>query len=41
MLYFSDPRMFEKVHSGGRQIEDPSKLKQELSLGNKYAALQD
>ena len=40
-LCFSDPRSFEKVQFGGRQIEDPSKINQQLSLGNKYAALQD
>lgn len=37
----SDPRSFEKVQYGGKQIEDPSKISQQLSLGNKYAALQD
>lgn len=37
----SDSRSFEKVHYGGKQMEDPTKLSQQLSLGNKYAALQD
>lgn len=37
----SDPRSFEKVQHGGRQMEDPSKVMQQLSLGNKFSALQD
>lgn len=37
----TDPRSFERVQYGGKQIEDPTKLREQLSLGNKYAALQD
>ncbi|KAJ8307162.1 hypothetical protein KUTeg_015246 [Tegillarca granosa] len=32
---------FERVQTGGRQMEDPTKGNLQLSLGNKYAALQD
>ncbi|XP_060068023.1 protein CDV3 homolog [Ylistrum balloti] len=32
---------FERVQGGGKQVEDPSKVNMQLSLGNKYAALQD
>ncbi|XP_069120414.1 protein CDV3 homolog [Argopecten irradians] len=32
---------FERVQGGGKQMEDPSKVNMQLSLGNKYAALQD
>ena len=41
VLFFSDHRSFEKVLYGGKQIEDPSKHRDELALENKYAALQD
>lgn len=37
----SDTRNFEKVQYGGRQMEDPTKLREQLSVANKYAALQD
>ncbi|KAK3612155.1 hypothetical protein CHS0354_016538 [Potamilus streckersoni] len=37
----SDTRSFERVQHGGRQLEDPSKSSIQLSLGNKYAALQE
>ncbi|XP_033733180.1 protein CDV3 homolog [Pecten maximus] len=32
---------FERVQGGGKQMDDPSKVNMQLSLGNKYAALQD
>lgn len=38
---FSDPRNFERVQHGGRQMDDPTKATQQLSLGNKFSALQD
>lgn len=37
----SDTRSFEKVQYGGRQTEDPTRLREQLSVANKYAALQD
>lgn len=37
----SDPRSFERVQHGGRQLDDPTKSAQQLSLGNKFSALQD
>ncbi|KAL4228466.1 hypothetical protein ACF0H5_011513 [Mactra antiquata] len=37
----SDPRNFEKVQHGGRQMDDPTRTTQQLSLGNKFSALQD
>lgn len=37
----SDPRSFERVQHGGRQLDDPTKTSQQLSLGNKFSALQD
>ncbi|KAH3699907.1 hypothetical protein DPMN_074869 [Dreissena polymorpha] len=37
----SDPTTFERVQHGGRQIDDPTKVTQQLSLGNKFSALQD
>ncbi|VDI53685.1 Hypothetical predicted protein [Mytilus galloprovincialis] len=32
---------FEKVQSGGRNIDDSNKVNQQLSLGNRYSSLQD
>lgn len=32
---------FEKVQSGGRNIDDSNKVSQQLSLGNRYSSLQD
>ncbi|XP_062588539.1 protein CDV3 homolog [Saccostrea cucullata] len=32
---------FNRVQSGGKTMEDPSKAHQSLSLGNKFSALQD
>lgn len=37
----SDPRSFERVQHGVRQLDDPTKSSQQLSLGNKFSALQD
>lgn len=32
---------FEKVQSGGRNIDDSTKVNQQLTLGNRYSSLQD
>lgn len=32
---------FEKVQSGGRSIDDPTKVNQQLTLGNRFTSLQD
>lgn len=32
---------FNKVQSGGKHVDDPSKAQQSLTLGNKFSALQD
>ena len=42
LLFFSGSRGdFEKVQSGGRNIDDSNKVNQQLSLGNRYSSLQD
>jgi len=41
-VIFSDSRGdFEKVQSGGRNIDDSTKVNQQLTLGNRYSSLQD
>lgn len=41
-LYCSESRGdFERVQSGGRGMEDPSKQSQQLTLGNRFTTLQD
>ncbi|XP_052804744.1 protein CDV3 homolog isoform X2 [Mya arenaria] len=37
----SDTRNFEQVQHGGRQMENAAKIAQQVSLGNKFSALQD